>query len=171
MRILCCAVVLSVLAGACTAANVTCTDVTTQKECLSDTEDGTPCYWCTSRAVKSSCFNEEQAKKLPPAVFNCSAAAQTETPVSPPTYDSTSECDACFLLVRQIKRLLRPSAMSAVNIQRWIENHACSKLDVLALDTCDALVDQHGKTLGQLFLSGNFNEENVCEKTLRVCNA
>lgn len=38
-----------------------------QNSCDVDSE----CTWCTSKAVKSSCFNTEDAAKLPGAVFIC----------------------------------------------------------------------------------------------------
>lgn len=32
------------------------------------------CYWCKSAAVPSSCYSEEEASQLPPAVFQCDKA-------------------------------------------------------------------------------------------------
>ncbi|KAJ0399318.1 hypothetical protein ATCC90586_000452 [Pythium insidiosum] len=33
------------------------------------------CYWCKSAAVRSSCYTEEEANQLPPAVFECKKEA------------------------------------------------------------------------------------------------
>ncbi|GLD95779.1 hypothetical protein PINS_up004457 [Pythium insidiosum] len=33
------------------------------------------CYWCKSAAVRSSCYTEEEAQQLPPAVFECKKEA------------------------------------------------------------------------------------------------
>jgi hypothetical protein len=34
----------------------------------------THCYWCKSAAVPSSCYSEDEASQLPPAVFQCDKA-------------------------------------------------------------------------------------------------
>ncbi|RHY52146.1 hypothetical protein DYB30_008509 [Aphanomyces astaci] len=39
--------------------------------CIHNTEGGEPCYWCKSAAVPSMCYNETEAKLLPPAIFQC----------------------------------------------------------------------------------------------------
>jgi hypothetical protein len=47
-----------------------CTDTHNDKEsCTSDKQHN--CVWCVSRAVPSKCYNAEDAKNLPPAVFVC----------------------------------------------------------------------------------------------------
>lgn len=33
------------------------------------------CWWCESAAVRSSCYTEEEAAQLPPAVFQCDKGA------------------------------------------------------------------------------------------------
>ncbi|ETW04213.1 hypothetical protein H310_04555 [Aphanomyces invadans] len=42
-----------------------------KESCIHNTEGGKPCYWCKSAAVPSTCYNETEAKQLPPAIFQC----------------------------------------------------------------------------------------------------
>lgn len=44
-----------------------------QASCNADTT----CTWCKAAAVPSSCFEKANAKRLPPGVFECDAAAQS----------------------------------------------------------------------------------------------
>eukprot|EP01116_Phalansterium_solitarium_P005190 TRINITY_DN165_c0_g2_i5.p1 TRINITY_DN165_c0_g2~~TRINITY_DN165_c0_g2_i5.p1 ORF type:complete len:247 (-),score=40.52 TRINITY_DN165_c0_g2_i5:374-1114(-) len=168
-----------------TQAPKVCNDLTNETLCLNFTEGGLPCDWCLSAAVKPGCFSQEQAKKLPPSIFNCSHNPDADThsdtdsdvaddsSVSVPDYYSTPECDACFLLVQQVNRFLRgfsAGRLDRLALQRWLERNACEKLHVLALNTCASLVEQHGKQLVELFAAGNFNEVTVCERALAICN-
>ena len=47
-----------------------------QSSCDADSE----CTWCTSAAVRSKCFNAEDATKLPSAVFHCDAKVEEAKP-------------------------------------------------------------------------------------------
>ncbi|OQR94685.1 cysteine protease family C01A [Achlya hypogyna] len=52
-------------------ANHGCHFYNTKESCIASKEGDEPCYWCRSAAVKSTCYNETEAKRLPPAVFQC----------------------------------------------------------------------------------------------------
>jgi hypothetical protein len=62
-------VVAAPAADACTYA--------TQDACNAVAE----CRWCICHALPSSCHTLEQAKKLPPSVFDCGLSAPTTTPL------------------------------------------------------------------------------------------
>ena len=53
-----------------------CSNKVAEVDCLSvkdeDTCHADGCSWCTAGAVPSECVSQEQAKKLPAGVFNCS---------------------------------------------------------------------------------------------------
>ncbi|KDO22746.1 hypothetical protein SPRG_12173 [Saprolegnia parasitica CBS 223.65] len=53
------------------APNHGCHFFNTESACRQSKEGGKPCYWCESAAVKSTCYNETEAKQLPPAIFQC----------------------------------------------------------------------------------------------------
>ena len=46
-----------------------------ENKCLTASEGGAKCAYCTSAAVGSECLTEADAKGLPSAVFQCSYAA------------------------------------------------------------------------------------------------
>jgi len=46
--------------------------------CVASSEDELPCYWCRSAAVPSTCYNHEEAMKLPPGVFECDKRHSTD---------------------------------------------------------------------------------------------
>eukprot|EP00538_Stauroneis_constricta_P000579 CAMPEP_0119546514 /NCGR_PEP_ID=MMETSP1352-20130426/902_1 /TAXON_ID=265584 /ORGANISM="Stauroneis constricta, Strain CCMP1120" /LENGTH=553 /DNA_ID=CAMNT_0007591225 /DNA_START=176 /DNA_END=1837 /DNA_ORIENTATION=- len=50
-----------------------CNDLHDQNSCLSatDTETDESCQWCTCKAVPSECLSADQAKLVPPSVFDC----------------------------------------------------------------------------------------------------
>ena len=49
------------------AGTAACESISTQDKC--DAQDA--CSWCAAAAVPSSCKKKEDAKKLPPSVFQC----------------------------------------------------------------------------------------------------
>jgi hypothetical protein len=48
-----------------------CDSNKSKSSCLSSTESGVKCSWCSSAAVGSTCFLETDAKSLPSSVFTC----------------------------------------------------------------------------------------------------
>lgn len=54
-------------------AESSCNHVTDETACYQAIDDSTgqPCEWCQAGAIPSECMSEEQAKLLPPAVFEC----------------------------------------------------------------------------------------------------
>lgn len=62
------ALVAAVGLALCSAQDDACKEAHTSKaDCAADAK----CVWCEAGAVPSSCFTKENAKKLPPSVFNC----------------------------------------------------------------------------------------------------
>ncbi|RLO06726.1 hypothetical protein DYB28_005014 [Aphanomyces astaci] len=59
--------------------------------CLGSSE-GKPCYWCASAAVPSSCFDEDEAAQLPPAVFQCMKEDATPANSGCHFYNSEASC-------------------------------------------------------------------------------
>lgn len=57
----------------------TCGDASSEESCLAakDQASGDPCVWCTSQAVQSACFSQEQSESLPSSVFHCETPGQT----------------------------------------------------------------------------------------------
>jgi len=54
------------------AASTTCDAYNAdEKKCLSSTESGAKCAYCTSGAVGAECLKEDDAKSLPSSVFRC----------------------------------------------------------------------------------------------------
>ena len=65
------------------AAASTCESFNSDKsKCLTATEGGDKCAYCTSGAVGSECIKETDAKGLPSSVFQCSYAALAATAAS-----------------------------------------------------------------------------------------
>jgi len=56
------------------ASATNCEDHTETKACGTDSN----CVWCTAAAVPSKCFLKQDAKKLPPGVFNCAMRRRSE---------------------------------------------------------------------------------------------
>ncbi|BDA43431.1 hypothetical protein COCOBI_04-4430 [Coccomyxa sp. Obi] len=58
------------------------------------------CAWCESAAVGNACYPAADAKRLPPAIFNCTTNTAAAGPVAavPPTEVSQGEQDAPSLL-------------------------------------------------------------------------
>ena len=48
-----------------------CESITDESKCMSSSEGGEACAWCSSGAVGTSCQKESEAKTLPSAVFEC----------------------------------------------------------------------------------------------------
>jgi hypothetical protein len=50
-----------------------CNDIKEQRQCLAAKDSSTdmPCVWCDCSAVPSVCVTQDQAKDLPPGVFDC----------------------------------------------------------------------------------------------------
>ena len=57
----------------------TCSGVSSQDSC--DNTSG--CTWCKSAAVKSACYSEEDAAKLPPSIFACDGISEEKTVPEP----------------------------------------------------------------------------------------
>ena len=57
-----------------------CNKVTDQDTCFQtvDEESGMPCSWCVAGAIPSECVTQEQAKDLPPSVFECSVPGRND---------------------------------------------------------------------------------------------
>ncbi len=51
------------------AAATTCEGITSKSTCMSTSEAGEHCAWCTSGAVGNSCLPETDAKGLPVRIF------------------------------------------------------------------------------------------------------
>ena len=65
-----------------------CGDASSKETCMAAKDDasGDPCVWCTSQAVKSACFSQEQSESLPASVFHCETpGSTTEQKDSAPT--------------------------------------------------------------------------------------
>ena len=60
------------------AAGDDCSVATTKDTCQAstDAESHQPCVWCTSLAVKSACFTQEQSEQLPASVFHCESPGE-----------------------------------------------------------------------------------------------
>jgi hypothetical protein len=60
-------------------------------KCMTSSEDGIPCSYCTSAAVGALCAKQTDTKGLPPSVFKCeyqepTAVADAAWPPPEPTY-------------------------------------------------------------------------------------
>ena len=55
-----------------------CNDQQDQQSCRTtqDEDSGLPCNWCTCAAVPSECLSPDQAKRVPPGVFDCETPGQ-----------------------------------------------------------------------------------------------
>jgi hypothetical protein len=49
----------------------TCDAYTSESNCMSGTEGGEDCSWCTSGAVGASCLKESDTQGLPSSIFHC----------------------------------------------------------------------------------------------------
>lgn len=58
----------------------TCSKIRGSDECsTSSDEDGIQCVWCECSAVPSVCMNVDQAKKMPPGVFDCNISPDSHS--------------------------------------------------------------------------------------------
>mmetsp|Transcript_17565 Transcript_17565/g.38420 ORF Transcript_17565/g.38420 Transcript_17565/m.38420 type:complete len:232 (-) Transcript_17565:878-1573(-) len=57
------------LVGRCAGQEDPCND---KYKSLNSCNSNKTCVWCVAKAVPSACFTRENAKRLPPAVFQCS---------------------------------------------------------------------------------------------------
>ena len=83
----------SLTLAASAAVDKECYDYTTEKSCMTASQNGEKCSWCNSAAVGSSCNTETDAQALPSSIFFCEyqAALAASAPVDKECYDYTTE--------------------------------------------------------------------------------
>jgi hypothetical protein len=86
--------ILITVAASNVATSTECYDNTKETACMSATENGESCSWCTSAAVGNSCMKESDAKGLPSSVFKCEYQTYLDE-AAVECYDNTKET-ACM---------------------------------------------------------------------------
>jgi hypothetical protein len=68
-------------AAAAAAAASSCNDAPNAQACAAaiDHDTGLACEWCLAGAIPSECMSQEQAKLLPPGVFECSIPSSSSS--------------------------------------------------------------------------------------------
>ena len=104
----------------------TCGAATSKETCMASKDEDAhePCVWCTSQAVKSGCFTQEQSQALPASVFHC------ETPGSVDDESSSDPTNTSYNFVTN-----RHGSAQAMTHTLW---HKVNEAGSAASELCDA---------------------------------